>query len=83
MSKTIFDVDDIYAIRREREAEYASMSDEAARILRSNRADEEWEAIAKMRGIINDWYKCPNILTPQSDRLPAMKPAPNAPSPAK
>jgi hypothetical protein len=75
VNKTIFDVDDIYALRRERETEYAALSDEAARNLRSARADEEWDAIIKMRKIINDWYKCPNILTPQPDHLPAPKTA--------
>ena len=73
MNKTVFDVDDIYMLRCERETEYDAMGDEAARDLRSARADEEWAAIMKIRGIINDWYKCPNVLAHQGDRLPALK----------
>jgi hypothetical protein len=73
MNKTIFDIDDIHALRCEREAEYAALGDAAFRELCSSRANEEWAAIIKMRGLINDWYKCPNILTPQSDKLPAPK----------
>ena len=73
MNKTIFDVDDIHALRAERAAEYAAMSVESARKLRSERADNEWNEIIKIRKIINDWYKCPNILSPQPDKLPALK----------
>jgi len=73
MNKTIFDVDDIYALRIERAAEYASMSREDARKLRMKRADNEWDEIIKIRKIINDYYKCPNILSPQPDKLPAPK----------
>jgi len=73
MNKTIFDVDDIYALRTERAAEYAGMPVESAHRLRSERADNEWNEIAKIRKIINDYYKCPNVLSPQPDMLPAPK----------
>ncbi|MDR1560269.1 MAG: hypothetical protein LBS84_11355 [Clostridiales bacterium] len=45
MNKTVFDVDDIYEVRRAREAEYASMDEDEARRLRASRVDEEWNAI--------------------------------------
>ena len=48
MTKTIFDVDDIYALRAEREAEYSSMPPEDARRLRAERADNEWGEITKL-----------------------------------
>ena len=70
MSKTVFDVNDIYALRTEREAEYASMPLEDARKLRAERADNEWREIIKIRSIINDYYKCPNILSIQPNKLP-------------
>jgi len=73
VNKTVFDVDDIYALRIAREAEYASMSPDEARRLRTERADNEWHEIAKIREIINDYYKCPNILSPQPDKLPEPK----------
>ncbi|MCL2810949.1 MAG: hypothetical protein FWD25_03560 [Clostridia bacterium] len=73
MSKTVFDVEDIHALRAEREAEYASMSKEDAQKLRTERANDEWNEIAKMRGMINAYYKCPNILSVQPDKLPAMQ----------
>jgi len=73
MNKTIFDVDDIGALRAELEAEYSQMSPDAARAFQTQRANEEWNEIARIRRIINDWYKCPNVLSPQPDRLPAMK----------
>ena len=73
MNKSIFDVDDIHALRAERAVEYATMSVDNARRLRSERADNEWNEIIKIRKIINDWYKCPNILSPQPDKLPALK----------
>jgi hypothetical protein len=73
MNKTIFDVDDIYELRVAREAEYASMSRSEASRLRAERADNEWGEIAKIRRIINDFYKCPNVLSPQPDKLPAPK----------
>ena len=75
--KAIFDVDDIYELRIARDAEYASMSRDDARKLRAERADHEWHEIAKIREIINDYYKCPNILSPQPDKLPAPKFAAN------
>jgi hypothetical protein len=73
MNKTIFDVDDIYALRIRRAAEYAALSHGAARSLRKERADNSWAEISKRRAIINAYYKCPNILTPQPDRLPAIR----------
>ena len=73
MNKAIFDVDDIYALRTERATEYAAMSIDSAHRLRSERADSEWNEIAKIRKIINDFYKCPNVLSPQPDKLPAPK----------
>ena len=73
MNKTIFDVDDIYELRAERKAEYESMHKDDARKLRAERADHEWNEIMKIRGIINDYYKCPNIFSPQPDRLPTPK----------
>jgi len=73
MNKSIFDVDDIYTLRAERAAEYAAMSVDSARRLRSERADAEWNEIIKIRKIINDYYKCPNILSPQPDKLPTPK----------
>ena len=71
MNKTIFDVDDIYALRAQREAEYALLGEEAAKHLSAQRADTEWDEITKLRGLINDYYKCPNTFEPQPDRLPA------------
>jgi len=73
MNKAVFDVDDIYELRIARDAEYSSMSRDNARKLRAERADREWYEIAKIREIINDYYKCPNILSPQPDKLPALK----------
>ena len=73
MSKTVFDIDDIYALRLERESEYSAMTPEDASSLRAKRADNEWREIEKIRGLINDFHKCPNILTPQPDKLPAME----------
>ena len=73
MNKTVFDVDDIYALRMERESEYASMPLADARRLRTERANNEWREILKIRKIINDFYKCPNILSPQPDKLPSLK----------
>ena len=62
---------DIYALRAEREAEYASLGEEAAQRLSAQRADAEWNEIARLRYLINDCYKCPNNPGPQPDRLPA------------
>jgi hypothetical protein len=73
MNKTIFDVDDIYTLRVEREAEYAALPADEARRLRKQRADNSWNEIAKIRAIINDYYKCGNVLTAQPDKLPAMR----------
>ena len=73
MNKTIFDVDDIHELRAAREAEYASMPCDEARKLRAERADNEWYEIIKIRKIFNDYYKCPNILSPQPDKLPSPK----------
>ena len=73
MNKTIFDVDDIYELRVSREAEYSSMPVKEARRLRLERADNEWNEILKIRGMINDYYKCPNVLSPQPDKLPVPK----------
>lgn|GEM_PF-3071384 len=73
MSKTVFDVEDIYTLRAEREAEYAKMSKEDAHKLRTERANTEWTEITKIRELINAYYKCPNILSPQPDKLPAMQ----------
>ena len=70
MNKTIFDVDDIYTLRIERAAEYAAMPACSARKLRAERANCEWNEVAKIRKIINNWYKCPNKLSPQPDKLP-------------
>jgi len=71
MNKTIFDVDDIYVLRAQREAEYALLGEEAGKRLSTQRADTEWDEITKLRGLINDYYKCPNTSEPQPDRLPA------------
>lgn len=73
INKTIFDVDDIYELRTTRENEYAAMSLSEAKKLRNERADTEWQEIIKIRRIINDYYKCPNMLSPQPDRLPVPK----------
>ena len=73
MNKTIFDVEDIHELRAARKAEYESMSKDDARKLCSARADHEWHEIMKIRGIINDFYKCPNIFSPQPDKLPKPK----------
>ena len=73
MNKTIFDVDDIYVLRMEKAAEYAALSVDGAHRLHSERADIEWNEIVKIRKIINDFYKCPNVLSPQPDMLPAPK----------
>jgi hypothetical protein len=73
MNKTIFDVDDIYSLRVEREIEYAALSADETQRLRKHRADKSWNEIAKIRGIINDYYKCGNVLTSQPDKLPAMR----------
>ena len=73
MKKTIFDVEDISSMRLKLDKEYASMTKEEASKLRSKRAETEWNEIKKMRKIINDWYKCPNILSPQPDKLPMLK----------
>jgi hypothetical protein len=73
VNKTIFDVDDIYELRVAREAEYSSMPHDEARRLRAERADNEWREIMKIREIINDYHKCPNILSPQPDKLPTPK----------
>ena len=51
MSKTIFDVDDIYALRTERVIKYMAMSVDSAQKLRSECADNEWIEIAKIRKI--------------------------------
>jgi len=71
MNKTIFDVEDIYALRAQREAEYAQLGEEAAQRLSAQRADTEWNEITRLRALINDYYKCPNTSGPQPDRLPA------------
>ena len=73
MTKTIFDVDDIYELRVSREAEYSSMPINEAYMLRLERADHEWNEILKIREIYNDYYKCPNVLSPQPDKLPVPK----------
>jgi hypothetical protein len=73
MNKTIFDVDDIYELRIMREREYAAMSHDEAYMLRAERADNEWHEILKIRKIINEYYKCPNILSPQPNKLPEPK----------
>jgi hypothetical protein len=71
--KTVFDIDDIYALRIKQEAEYGSMSANEAHRLRTQRADVAWAEIAKMRAIINDYYKYGNILSTQPDKLPPMQ----------
>jgi hypothetical protein len=71
--KTVFDIDDIYALRIKREAEYGSMSATEAHRLRTQRADVVWAEIAKMRTIVNNYYKCGNILSAQPDKLPPMQ----------
>jgi len=73
MGKTIFDVCDIHELRLAREAEYASMPAEQAHILHVKRADIEWNEILKIREIINNYYKCPNTLSIQPDKLPPPK----------
>ena len=77
MNKTIFDVDDIYELRTSRVAEYDSMPQDEARKLLAFRADNEWCEIMKIRKIINDYHKCPNVLSPQPDKLPNPKIKPN------
>jgi len=73
VNKTIFDVDDIYALRLAREAEYNAMPAGEAQRLRTARADSAWSEILKIRIIINEHYKCPNDLSPQADKLPALR----------
>jgi hypothetical protein len=73
MNKTIFDVDDIYELRVERQTEYDALPTDEARRLRKQRADNSWNEVAKIRAIINDYYKCGNVLTEQPDKLPAMR----------
>jgi hypothetical protein len=62
MNKTVFDVEDIRAIRRKRVEEYAAMDKTAARKLQDERVAEELRKIAQFRYIAKSIDVCPNDL---------------------
>jgi hypothetical protein len=62
MNKTVFDVEDIRAIRRKRAEEYGEMDKASARKLQNERVEEELRKIAQFRYIAKSIDIFPNDL---------------------
>jgi hypothetical protein len=62
MNKTVFDVEDIRAIRHKRAEEYGALDKASARKLQNERVEEELRKIAQFRYIAKSIDICSNDL---------------------